>query len=104
MDMEHHRETLRVAIERGAVPLAIDALVGIAEGLMERGDAERAAGILALALCYPMNRETREFAEILFSELEVTLCPRVILDARTRAEDLTLDELAAEVLEEARED
>lgn len=98
--MKHHRDALKTAIDLGMVNAAINALVSIAEAFSERGDAERAANILALVLCYPMSRGTRDRARELFSDLEQTACPRVIADARSRAQELTLDDLASEVLAE----
>lgn len=81
-------------MERGAIPAVLDALVGIAQELIDTDEKERAVEILALVLNYPMNRETREVAVYLFDELEAELCPRVIWDARALANDLTLDDLA----------
>jgi hypothetical protein len=96
MMIRSHREALRTAIEAGAVPAAIDALVGIAQSLVDEDDKERAAEILALVLLYPMNREAREVAEAMFDELEAELCPRVMMDAQALAEVMTLDDLATE--------
>jgi hypothetical protein len=96
--MKQHCDRLKSAITLGAVPAAINALVCIAEELIARGETERAADVLALVLCYPMSRDTRDLAECLFTTLESTTCPRVILDAKNRAEDLTLDDLALEIL------
>jgi hypothetical protein len=101
--MKHYREALRTAIEAGAVPAAISALVGIAESLIERKEPSRAAEILALVLCYPMTRETRELAECLFSNLETSEYPRMISNAKLRAEEMTLDDLALEVIAEMTE-
>lgn len=96
MMIQNHRAALRAAIEREALPAAIDALVGIAQNLVEARDSERALEILTLVLYYPMNRETREVAETLYDDLEATVCPRLLLDARTLALSMTLDDLAHE--------
>lgn len=98
--MRQYCDSLRNAIELGAVPAALNALVAIAEAYMERGDAERATEILALVLCYPMNRNTREDAITLFDALGETVCQRVLADARARADVMTLEDLANEVLVE----
>ncbi|MFO7322804.1 MAG: hypothetical protein DIU68_013830 [Chloroflexota bacterium] len=98
--MRHQRDALKTAINLGMVNAALNALVSIAEMFVERGDTERAANILALVLCYPMSQRTGKRARELFSDLEQTVCPRVIADARSRAELLTLDDLASEVLAE----
>ncbi len=102
--MKHHRDALKTAIELGAVPAAINALVSIAEELIERDETSRAADILALVLCYPMNREARQLAECLYDDLETTECPRVLEDARARAETMTLDDLALEIIGEMAEE
>ena len=103
VNMRQYCEALRAAIETGAVPAALEALVGIAEALIERGELARAAEILALVLCYPMHRDTREMAEAMFMDLEGELYPRVIIDAKARAEVLTLDDMATDVLAEMAE-
>lgn len=103
MMIRNHRESLKVAMERGAIPAAIDALVGIAQELMEQGDRERAVEILAMVLHYPMNRETREVADFLFDDLEAALCPRLIFDARARTDELTLDDLALQEISKIEE-
>lgn len=96
--MNSYRDALKTAIELGSVPAAINALVCIAETLIDRGVYERAADILALVLCYPMGRETRALAEELFIDLECRLCPRVISDAQARSDEITLDDLALSVI------
>ncbi len=98
--MKYYRDALKTAIDLGAVPAAINALVCIAESLVERGERERAAEILTLVLCYPMSRETHDLAEDLYNELESRLYPRVLADAQARCDELTLDDLAFEVIRE----
>jgi hypothetical protein len=102
--MKSYRDALKTAIELGAIPAAINALVCIAELLIERGEDERAAEILALVLCYPMSRDTRELAEDLFMDLESRLCPRVITDAQARCAEITLDDLASEIIGQMAEE
>lgn len=102
--MRIYLEALRIAIENNQVNAALNALVAIAEQLIEQNDTERAADILALAMCYPMSQPTHEAAEILFDDLESRLCPRVIWDARARAAEITLDDLAVEVLGQLAEE
>lgn len=101
--MKSHREALKAAIELGAVPAAVNALVLIAQSMVDRGEFDRAVDILALVMCYPMHPDTREVAEALFLDMESTVCPRIILDARTRADEMTLDDLALEILAETTE-
>jgi hypothetical protein len=96
--MKHYKEALKNAIEAGAVSSAINALVGIAETLIERRENQRAADILALVIHYPMLAETRALAVTLLDDLESRVCPRVLVDARARAQEITFDDLADEIL------
>ncbi len=72
----------------------LDTLAKMAEMMAHKGEKERAAEILTIILQYPMRVETRHRAQGLYDELETELCPRVFMDARLLAEDVTLDDLA----------
>ncbi len=102
--MRQFREALKAAIEVGSVPAAIEALVGIAEVLIERGELDRSVEILTLVLCYPMHRETRELVEAMLLDLEAEVCPRVMTDAKTRCDQVTLDDMSSEVLTQIESD
>lgn len=76
-------------------PTLLAALVGVAELLIRDGKTDQAATLLAFVLEHPLTREeTHDYAFDLFDELEATICPRVILDAREAARTLTLDALS----------
>lgn len=94
---------LQSAMAAEITPKVIDLLVEIAETTIERGDKERAAQILVLALHYPMRLSTLETAEMLLTELEAELCPRVIWDAREQAQIMTLEDMVESVVTEAAE-
>jgi len=96
--MQPYYETLKTAMATGAISLALDALVEIAGAMVESGEKERAAEIIALSLCYPLEDDTREHAEDMFRDLESELCPRVMVDAKSRAFDVTLVEEVEAVL------
>jgi hypothetical protein len=102
--MKQYCDTLKNAIELGAVPTAINALICIAETLAERGDHDRAVEILALVVCYKVGDDAREAANSLYSELKTMVCPRVVVDAEARADEMTLDDLALEVIGEMAEE
>lgn len=72
----------------------LDTLAKMAEMMARKGEKERAAEILTIILQYPMRADTRHRAQGLFDELETELCPRVFMDAKLLAEDVTLDDLA----------
>lgn len=96
--METYLTTLRSAQQQESVPTMLDTLVYIAESAVEAGDTERAAEILSLVVLYPLNKYTRVRAENMLLNLKSEICPRVILDAETRAQEITLDEMVAEIL------
>ncbi len=96
--METYLTTLRNAQQHEAVSAMLDTLIRIAEASVEAGETERAADILALVVHYPLNKHNRARAENLFLDLKAEVCPRVILDAETRAQEITLDELVSEIL------
>lgn len=90
---------LEAAMEAELTTRMLDLLVEIARVSVESNDKGFAAEILALTLQYPMNVDTLENAEQLFSALETELCPRVIYDACEQAERITLDDMVVRVLE-----
>lgn len=96
-------DVLRVAMEVDDVTMALDALIGIAEQQMqgmrcESPDTECAAQILTLVLCYPLNDTSRRRAVGLLDDLAASICPATLLDARARAEQVTLEELVSDLL------
>ncbi len=96
--METYLATLRVAQKHEAISAMLDTLIRIAESCVENSEKERAAEILALVVLYPLDRYSRTRAEELFLDLKAEICPRVILDAETRAQEITLDEMVEEIL------
>jgi hypothetical protein len=94
----YHYETLRTAHECESVSTILDTLICIAEEAVADGETERAAEILALVQLYPLNKYSKIRAETLFLDLKAEICPRVILDAESRAQAITLDELVNEIL------
>lgn len=96
--MHPYYETLKTAMATGAISLVLDALVEIAGAKVEAGEKERATEIVTLVLCYPLEDDTRERAEELLRDLESELCPRVVMDAKARAFEVTLEEEVQAVL------
>lgn len=101
--MDYLLKALQQAWEEESVAVMIDVLVDLAEGHIQNADKERAADILALIIHYPMQKDTRRFAEALFAGLDEELCPRAIWDARAKALSITLDDMVTEILAEAAE-
>lgn len=73
-------------------------LVQVADVLIARGITDAAANILAFVLAQPdVPPGTAAHAEALFDDLEATICPRVIVDARAFAQTATLADVMADV-------
>lgn len=96
--MDRFQRTLVIAIRNDAMLMVMDTLVRIAELLIEKQEKERAVEILVFVFQYPTRPETHARAETLYLGLEAELCPRVIQDAKTLANDLTLDDLLAAIV------
>jgi hypothetical protein len=96
--MDRFHKTLEIALKNEALIMIMDTLIKMAEVLVEKGEKERAVEMLVIALHYPMRQATRLRAEAMFDELETELCPRVIADARSLADEVTLDDLMQAIL------
>ncbi|MCA0455254.1 MAG: hypothetical protein LCI00_14860 [Chloroflexi bacterium] len=81
-----------------ALLMIMDTLVKMAEVMVDKGEKERAVEILTIAMQYPMRQTTRVRAEEIYSDLESMLCPRAIVDAKSLAEEITLDDLMEAIL------
>jgi ribosomal protein S20 len=92
-----HR-TLKVAMKNDAMMMVMDTLVRLTEVFIAQGEKERAAELVTIALEYPMRAVTRQRAEQIYLDLEAELCPRVMTDAKSLAEEITLDDLLAVIL------
>ncbi len=78
--------------------ITLATIVGIADLLMDTGNKEAAANALAFVIEHPTTSDsTRERAIDLFNDLEAELCPRVIWDARARAQEITLQQVVLEL-------
>ena len=91
--MERFQRTLMIAIRNDAIMMVMDTLVKIAELLIEKQEKERAVEILVFIFQYPRRPETHLRAEALYLDLEAELPPRTLQDAKTLANELTLDDL-----------
>lgn len=96
--MGRFQKTLKIAVRNDAMLMVMDTLVKIAELLVQKQDKERAVEILVFVFQYPLRPETRARAEAMYRDLQAELCPRVILDAKTLADELTLDDMLEAIL------
>jgi predicted ATPase/DNA-binding SARP family transcriptional activator len=88
-------ESLRIALEIKAIPLAVDALTGLAEYHLAKQESEQAAELAAFVLTQPFTEaETAEDARIILTDLESRLSPEKMQDISTRAAQQTLETIA----------
>jgi tetratricopeptide (TPR) repeat protein len=108
---QHYLESLQLAIEGQMMPIALDALVGLANMLSHRPAAEgkpgetrrheRAVELLALVLMHPASgREAKDRAQHLLSELQAELPPHVLAALQERGQARNLADVVAELLAE----
>jgi hypothetical protein len=88
-------EALRTSLDTQTIVIAVHALVEIAAIRMEEGAAETALELVAYSLQHPAtNRQVRERAERLRTELVAQLTPQQIEAVQARAQASTLESLA----------
>lgn len=74
---------LKAALAIDAVSEALDALMGLAQLHIAKGETQTGANLLLFVMNHPdVRHDTFDHAEELFLELETHVCPRVIADAR----------------------
>jgi predicted ATPase/uncharacterized protein HemY len=96
-------EALKTALDMGVVPMALDALVGMAMLLIKEEQGELACQLLTFANNHPAsNSETKARAKQLLAELEAQLPPDTFTAAQTRAEGQELEAVARGVLGKSR--
>lgn len=91
--LQHSQKSQWVIMKHESMLAVMDVLIKLSERMVNKGEKERAVEILTIALKYPMNPATQKRAETLYDELEASLCPRVILDAKALADEMTLNDL-----------
>jgi tetratricopeptide (TPR) repeat protein len=92
----YFEEALQTALEIGALPSALAAVVGLAALSLKAGRLVLAAEALTCALYHPSsNRGTQDRAAELLSRLEAELPPAEVADAEERGRRGRLDELVA---------
>jgi predicted ATPase/transcriptional regulator with XRE-family HTH domain len=95
-----YQDALRISIEAKAIPIALDALSGLAHLQAQSGNTES-----ALALClYIMNHsaseeETRKLSEQLHADLEPSLSPEQVRAAKIKVQTGTVSLFMKDVLE-----
>lgn len=94
---------LRQAREVGAVPLVLDALVGVALVLAEGAEPARAYGLAAVALAHEAAwKETLASARSVIEATRRAIGPEAAADAARHARATTWEQAAAQLLEAGR--
>lgn len=93
-------DALPLSIEAEAIPIALDALWGLAKLQAQTGEVEHALELSFYILDHPSSEdETRNRAGQLWEALQPTLNPAQIKKAHTNAQEKTFDSIVNEVLE-----
>jgi len=96
------RESLRIATETHGIPVALEALAGLASLQAKRGDIEPALELLLIILNHPASpQETRNRAAHLRAELEAQLTRQQVEEVQARATAQTFEAAVGEVLKQA---
>jgi hypothetical protein len=93
-------DNLDFSLRTELVSPMLQSLYEIAAVFAGQNQQARAFEILTCIAHYPLPSAMATNIETLLGELEFQVCPRVVVDARRRAYEITLDDLAAEVLEQ----
>ena len=94
-----YREALQIATDAQTVPIALDALVGLALRIVSDGDAARAMELLTHVHDHPAaSKLTQDRAGTVIGRLAGELASDVVADARSRAKAQRFEVLARETL------
>ncbi len=95
------RESLRIAIEIHGMPVAVEALVGLASLQAKQGNIEYALELLLVVLNHPASmQDTKNRAAHRRIELEAQLTGQQVEAAQTRAQAKTFEAVLDEVLKQ----
>jgi predicted ATPase/transcriptional regulator with XRE-family HTH domain len=95
-----YQEALRLSIETQAIPIALDALLGLGDLQSQAGKAEHALVLFYYILDHPSSEEdTKARAAQLCAAVEKVLPPEQVEAARTKARGMTLDSMVKLALE-----
>ncbi len=99
------KAAIRAAYATGNTNELYYAMTYLAEAYITRDWTQTASNILAFVLLQvDVDSDSYDLADELFDDLERRICPRVILDAKTFAQEITLTEMIAYVLDNKDDD
>ena len=94
-----YRDALQESMDSEAIPLALDALLGISNVQSQSGNIQNAFMLCINILDNPLSEsETKSRAEQLLGHLETMLSSEQIKEARTTAQEKTFDWIVKQVL------
>jgi predicted ATPase/transcriptional regulator with XRE-family HTH domain len=89
-----YQEALRISIDAKAVPITLDALLGLGNLQAQSGNSEQALGLSYYILNHPSSeKETRAGAERLRAALEPKLTSAQVIMARSMTTEKSFDEI-----------
>jgi len=92
-------ESLRIAHEINGMPVALEALIGIAGLRAQRGETQPALELLLIVLRHPAcDQEIKNRAEKLCAELEARLTPKQIASIQNHATEIDLEVIIEDLL------
>lgn len=96
---DRFRNAFKLATDIGAIPLSLEALAGLAECFLERGEMERAVELLSLVAHHDgSNQEIKTRAQELFQQVAGESQEASILEAWKRGSEVMIEEIEAEIL------
>jgi tetratricopeptide (TPR) repeat protein len=96
------RESLHIATDIRATPVALEALAGFASLRSKQGDREHALELLLMVLNHPASfQETKDRVSALRAELEAQLTSQQVQAAQLRVHAKTFEAIVDEVLKQA---
>jgi hypothetical protein len=99
---DYYREAIRVAMTIGALPIALESVVGLAWTPAHAGQTERALELLGLASHHPaLMSDTRPILEPILADLRARFPPDAVEAALERGKALELETVVAEILNDA---
>jgi tetratricopeptide (TPR) repeat protein len=91
-------KSLRIALDTGGTPVALDVLAGFASLQTKQGDGEHALELLLIVLNHSASfQETKDRAEALRAELEAQLTSQQVEAAQMRAKAKTFEAAVEEI-------
>ena len=95
---EHFREAFKIAVEIGAIPLSLEALLGLTEFLLRGGEGEKAVVVLSLVAHHEASsQEIKSKAQEIFQGLLEGARDRSLQDSWTRGVELRIGEVEEEI-------